>query len=156
MSITSAILSWISAVATLREKLPRIELVLRTASFTESLRLLANGESDLHSGVSTPESPCLPTCLRRERLLDLTAGIGGGEGHAILDDNPGPRQSSNYPWIDFNPPALNRRLDREAGMHVTTVLRADTVGLFLMTTGPGHCLFGQNSQNYRFAIWGAQ
>lgn len=155
MDITSTISPWIAAVAALRENLPGIELALHTASFTESLRLLANGESDLHSGVSTSANSCLPTYLRRERLLDLTAGIGGGEGHALLDDYPGLRQRSNYPWIDFAPPA-GPALYRETGKRVTMVLWAGAAGLFLITAGPGHCLFDQNYQNYRFAIRGAQ
>ena len=155
MDTTSTISQWIAAVAALREHLPGIELALHTASFTESLRLLANGKSNLHSGVSTSANPCLPTYLRREPLLDLTAGIGGGEGHALLDDNPGPRQRSNYPWIDFAPPAGPALYREETGKRVTMVLWASATGLFLMTAGPGHCLFDQNNQNYRFAIWGA-
>ena len=46
---------WMQAVLapaceTFREKLPGVELVLRTAPFAEGLRLLTRGESDLHCG----------------------------------------------------------------------------------------------------------
>ena len=55
------------AVATFRESMPGVALTLRTASFTEGLRLLANGDSDLHCGGDDTGEP-LPAFLRREPI----------------------------------------------------------------------------------------
>ena len=54
------------------EALPGVELALRTAPFAEGLRLLENGESDLHCGGAYPGRP-LPAFLRRERFVELNS-----------------------------------------------------------------------------------
>ena len=82
------------AIAAFREKL----LTLRTAPFAERLRLLDNGESDLHCGDVEVGGP-LPAFLRRKRFLDLTAGIAADEGHPLLEDKPGPADLAAWPWI---------------------------------------------------------
>ena len=136
-----------------REKLPGVELTLRTAPFAEGLRLLARGESDLHCG-GLDAGEHLPAFLRRERFLDLTAGIVAGEGHPLLDGNPAPGDLAAYPWIDFDRPvpagvlpatpdadrpgldSVLERLFRDTGRHVATILRAGAAGLFPIATGP--------------------
>ena len=95
------------AIAAFREKL----LTLRTASFAQGLWLLEKGESDLHcSGVEA--GGALPAFLRRERFLDLTAGIAADEGHPLLEGKPGTTDLATWPCIEFDPPALDILLDR--------------------------------------------
>ena len=136
------------AVARYREALPGVELALRTAPFAEGLRLLENGESDLHCGGIDAGAP-LPSFLWREHILDTTAGIVAHEDHPLLAGRPAVRDLVRYPWIDCggtaaaadrnDPPSLTGVLDAlyaRTAKRVKTVVRADTVGLFLLATGP--------------------
>ena len=130
------------ALAGFRERAPGIALTLRAAPFAEGLRLLVRGESDLHCGGADPGDP-LPAFLRRERFPDIAAGIVAAEGHPLLDGTPAPALSPGdlaaWPWIDFDPPALDRlleRLFRDTGRRAAAVLRAGAAGLFPMATGP--------------------
>ena len=141
------------ALARYREALPGVELALRTAPFAEGLRLLENGESDLHCGGADPGRP-LPAFLRRERFLELTAAIVAGDGHPLLTRRPSVRDLSGYPWIDYDAPAFTApaavppgdpetsldpvldRLFRETGRRVTTRLRAGAAALLPMAAGP--------------------
>ena len=106
------------AIARYREALPGVELALRTAPFAEGLRLLENGESDLHCGGADPGRP-LPAFLRRERFIELTAAIVAGDGHPLLTRRPSVRDLSGYPWIDYDAPALSPgarpRISRRSG-----------------------------------------
>ena len=70
-----------------RDTCPGIELTLRTASFAAGLRRLARGESDLHCGAVDAGAP-LPAFLRRERVLDTTAGIVAHAEHPLLAGRP--------------------------------------------------------------------
>ena len=71
------------AIASFHQSCPGIELDLVTATRTEGLRLLASGESDLHcGGIDTGD--LLPSSLRRERFLDMTAGIVAWRDHPLL------------------------------------------------------------------------
>ena len=130
------------ALAGFRERAPGIALTLRAAPFAEGLRLLLRGEADLHCGGADPGDP-LPAFLRRERFPDVTAGIVAAEGHPLLDGTPAPALSPGdlaaWPWIDFDPPALDRLLERlflDTGRRAATVLRAGAAGLFPMAAGP--------------------
>ena len=141
------------AIARYREALPGVELALRTAPFAEGLRLLENGESDLHCGGADPGRP-LPAFLRRERFIELTAAIVAGDGHPLLTRRPSLRDLSGYPWIDYGAPAFTapaavppgdpetsldpvlERLFRETGRRVTTRLRAGAAALLPMAAGP--------------------
>ena len=141
------------ALARYREALPGVELALRTAPFAEGLRLLENGESDLHCGGADPGRP-LPAFLRRERFIELTAAIVAGDGHPLLTRRPSVRDLSGYPWIDYDAPAFTapaavppgdpetsldpvlERLFRETGRRVTTRLRAGAAALLPMAAGP--------------------
>ena len=146
------------AAAAFRERAPGVGLALRTAPFADGLRLLADGGSDLHFGGPDPGHP-LPAFLRRERFLDLTAGIVARAGHPLLGTAPDPGDLAAWPWIDFDAPAatataaappaatptdygpasldrLLERLFRETGRRVETVLRAGAAGLSVMADGP--------------------
>ena len=143
---------WMQAVlapvlARFHRKAPGIELKLRTAPFAEGLRLLANGESEMHCGGIDSDEP-LPPFLRRERFLNMTAGIVANEGHPLLAAAPAVGDLAGYPWIDYDTPVpavpgdgrpslkqLLDRLTRDTGRRVTTVVQAGSVGLFLMATG---------------------
>ena len=143
------------AAAAFRERAPGVALALRTAPFADGLRLLADGESDLHCGGADP-GHLLPAFLRRERFLDLTAGIVARAGHPLLGTAPAPGDLAAWPWIDFDaataapagtaaapdgdgPASLDLLLDRlfrETGRRVATVLRAGAAGLSVMADGP--------------------
>ena len=91
----------------------------------------------------------LPAFLRREPLLDTTAGIVAHAEHPLLDGRPAVGNLSRYPWIDFDaaaPAAPNRvgqttldcllgQLFRQTGNRATTILRASAASLFLMASG---------------------
>ena len=78
---TEAVLA--RAAARFHERYPAIELNIETATRAEGLRLLARGETDLHcGGIDAGER--LPDHLRRERFLDMSAGIVAWHGHPLL------------------------------------------------------------------------
>ena len=139
----SATPMWMEAVlapaaAAFRKLLPAVGLTLRTALFTEGLRLLEAGESDLHCGGPDPGQP-LPAFLRRERFLDMTAGIVAHAGHPLLDGTPTIADLTEYPWIEFGTPSpddMPALLFRETGRRVPTVMHAGAAGLSPMATGP--------------------
>ena len=135
------------AIARFRDTCHGVELTLRTASFVDGLRLLARGESDLHCGAIDPGAP-LPAFLRRDHVLDTTAGIVARAEHPLLAGRPAVRDLVSWPWIDYggaapaaagsdpSPDGVLDALYARTGQRVKTVLRADAAGLFLLTTGP--------------------
>ena len=137
------------AIARFRDTCPGIELTLRTASFAAGLRRLTRGESDLHCGAIDAGAP-LPAFLRRDHVLDTTAGIVAHAEHPLLAGRPAVRDLVSWPWIDYGgtaqpaaggsgPPSPDGVLDAlhaRTGRRVKTVLRADAAGLFLLATGP--------------------
>ena len=66
---------------------PRVGLTLRTVPFSEGLRTLESGESDLHCGGVDGGQP-LPAYLRREPLLRVTAGIVVRRDHPLQRAGP--------------------------------------------------------------------
>ena len=136
------------AAARFHDAFPQIELRLATATRAEGLRRLADGAADLHCGGIDADEP-LPEFLRRERFLDMTAGVVAWRGHPLLAAKVTRRDLSRYPWIDFDWPAtpspgdgrpsLDALLDRLGATvptRVKTVLRAGTAGLLLMAGSP--------------------
>ena len=123
---------------------PEVELELRTASWREGVRLLADGESDLHcGGVDTGEA--LLGFLRRERFIELTAGVAAARDHPLHAARPRPRELAGWPWIDLDGEpadcrpslaALLGEIGGRAGRRVRPVLRAESSGLLLLATGP--------------------
>ena len=136
-----------------RERLRALVMAVIDQPFTERLRLMTSGQTDLHCGGANTNLP-LPAYLRRERFLDLTAGIVAREGQPPLECKPVVRELSDYLWIDYDSPAsaaqaatppdagssslgrLLERLYRQTARRVTAILRAGNPGMFL-TAAPG-------------------
>ena len=70
------------AAARFHDAFPHIELRLDTTR-AEGLRRLADGATDLNCGGIDADEP-LPDFLRRERFLDMTAGVVASSGHLLL------------------------------------------------------------------------
>ena len=136
------------AIARFRESCPGMELILHTTPWAEGVRLLANGDSDIHCGGIDTDEP-LPQFLRRERLLDMTWGIVAHRDHPLHSESVSDDALAEYPWIDFDAPmrplngrggpslanVLDQLYDR-TGRRVKSVIRSGSAGLFLMGTGP--------------------
>ena len=71
------------AIVRFHNAFPAIELRLETTTRVEGLRRLEHGESDLHCGGIDEDEP-LPDFLRRERFLDVTAGIVASRDDPLL------------------------------------------------------------------------
>ena len=87
------------AAARFHDAFPHIELRLDTTTRAEGLRRLADGATDLHCGGIDGDEP-LPDFLRRERFLDMTAGVvasGGSSGNAAGGSSAGASASSGQP-----------------------------------------------------------
>ena len=121
----------------LRGPLRPLARPLATATRAEGLRHLADGDEPL------------PDFLRRERILDMTAGVVVSSGHPLLAAKVTRRDLSRYLWIDFDWPAtaspgdgrpsldaLLEGLGDTVPVRVRTVLRAGTAGLLVMADGP--------------------
>lgn len=144
---------WMRAViapAALRfQKLcPGIGLSLRTVPFSEGVRLLAGGASDLHCGGIDGGQP-LPGFLRREPLLKVTAGIVARHDHPLHAARPTPDDLVHSPWLDCYSSAragadergpslagVLERLRERTGERAGPVLRAGAAGLLLLAEGP--------------------
>ena len=144
---------WMGAVlpeiiAKFHETCPGVEVKLKTTPLSEGIRLLANGDSDLHCGGINSNEP-LPQFLRSERFLDMTWGIVADKSHPLHSGFAGEEVLADYPWIDFDAPlrsdaangrpsltgVLDQLYDR-TGRRVKTVTRAGSGGLSLMRVGP--------------------
>ena len=136
------------AIARFHERFPAVELDVEIATRAEGLRLLEQGRSDLHcGGIDTAET--LPAYLRRERFLDMTAGIVAWHDHPLLGRTITDDDLARSPWIDYDAPAmavsgerrpsladLLERLYQNTHTRVQTVIRTGSAGLFLMASGP--------------------
>ena len=110
------------ALARFHRDCPRIEIRLETASRAEGLRLLGDGESDLHCG-GIDAGELLHESLRRERFLDETAGVVAWQGHPLIAGGAvADEDLARCPWVDFGrDPSLANLLDR---LHQATNIRA--------------------------------
>ena len=134
----------VPAVAAFHAAFPAVELRLRSASWRDGVRLLADGESDLHcGGLDTGET--LPGFLRRERFIDLTDGVAAARDHPLSAAAPDPGDLAGWPWIDLDGqasgdgPSLAGLLDEigaRAGRRVRALLRTGSTGLLLLAAGP--------------------
>ena len=136
------------AATRFQEVFPAIELRLATATRAEGLRLLADGRSNLHCG-GIDDGRRLPDFLRRERFVDLTAGIVARRDHPLFARDVTGDDLARCPWIDVDAstapapgdprPSLGALLDRlheTTHTRVTTIVRSGPAALFLMATGP--------------------
>ena len=136
------------AVAWFHEAFPDVELKLHAMTFLEAIRLLVNGESDLHCGRIDTERH-LPAILRRESFLDMTSRIVARSDHPLHGGEVTCRDLAEWPWIDCEAPASMRddedrsplaelldEISARSGIHVRTVVRAGPAGLALMGAGP--------------------
>ena len=144
---------WMRAVvapATLRFQTehPDVGLTLRTATFSEGVRLLVDGAGEMHCG-GIDDGRALPAFLRREPLLRVTAGIVARRDHPLHSARPTPGDLVHHPWLDCyasartapgaRGPSLTSILERlreRTGEHAGPVLRAGAAGLVLLAEGP--------------------
>ena len=128
--------------------MPRVELRLDAATRAEGMRLLAAGAADLHCG-GVDEGERLPAHLRRERFVDLTAGIVAARRHPLHERAASLDDLARCPWVDYDAPAgiapndprpslprLLAELHQRTLTHVREVVRTGSAGLLLLTTGP--------------------
>ncbi|MDE0406973.1 MAG: LysR family transcriptional regulator [Alphaproteobacteria bacterium] len=136
------------AVARFHDAFPDVELKLHAMTFLEGIRLLVNGESDLHCGRIDVERQ-LPAILRRESFLDMTSRIVACSDHPLHAGEVTCSDLTEWPWIDCEASARTRddedrsplaelldEISARTGKHVRTVVRAGPAGLALMGTGP--------------------
>lgn len=127
---------------------PDVGLSLRTMPFSDGMRLLEGGASDLHCGGIDGGQP-LPGYLRREPLLNLTAGIVARRDHPLHAARPTPEDLVHSPWLDCysSSPTVSEeggpsladileQLRRRTGERAGPVLRAGATGLLLLAKGP--------------------
>ena len=136
------------AVARFHDAFPDVELKLHAMTFLEGIRLLVNGESDLHCGRIDVERQ-LPAILRRESFLDMTSRIVACSDHPLHAGEVTCGDLAEWPWIDCEASARTQddedrsplaelldEISARTGKHVRTVVRAGPAGLALMSTGP--------------------
>ena len=137
-----------ATIARFHETRPGVELKLQIASRKEGIRLLTNGESDLHCGGIDTNEP-LPLFLRRDHFLDMTWGIVAHRDHPLHSSELTWDDLADYPWIDYDAPmkmevgnglpsvsVVLDDLHKGTGKRVRTIIRTDSVDLCLMGTGP--------------------
>ena len=136
------------AAARFHKSFPGIELKIETATRPEGLQRLAIGRSDLHcGGIDSGER--LPAFLRRERFINITAGIVAHRNHPLLVGDVSYDDLAQCPWIDYDAPQLQANdpaspalgdllsvVDDRTVSRVKTFVRTGTAGLLLMTRGP--------------------
>ena len=136
------------AVARFHDAFPDVELRLHAMTFLEGIRLLVNGESDLHCGRIDAERR-IPAFLRRESFFNMTSSIVARSDHPLHFGKVTCDDLVEWPWIDCEAPArtqddeelspLAELLDELfaiTGKRVRKVVRAGPAGLALMGTGP--------------------
>ena len=135
-------------IARFHESFPRIGLMVETTSRPEGLRRLVRGDSDLHCG-GIDDGERLPDHLRRDRCVDLTAGIVAHRDHPLLSRNVTVDDLAQWPWIDFYAPIMSpldpvkcslesifEQLHERTSGRVRTIVRTSSASLFLMANGP--------------------
>ena len=121
-------------LAGFRERALGIALALRAAPFSEGLRLLVRGETDLHCGGANP-GDTLPAFLRRERFPDIAAGISAADTCRRANRSLGHGSAATMPRSDRHPsdstasgpfiPALPRRPECPSGSFRSCALREE-------------------------------
>ena len=136
---------------------PGIQLQLRTRSYSDAMEDLINGVSDLHCGGFDNDLP-LPQFLKRECMMSMKLGVVANAAHPIFYKNkPTYDDLAEYPWLaymgenalvgknalfttdDNDIPLVNTVLEElyeKCGKRVSSIVRCDISGLFLMGTAP--------------------
>ena len=127
---------------------PSIELNVDCTTRAEGLQRLANGWTDLHCGGVDNEER-VPDYLRRERFLEVTAGIVASQDHPLLSQRVTYEDLAVWPWIDYDASNVSARVpvqssltDLLAELYQHTKVRARTIvrngngSLLLMASGP--------------------
>lgn len=135
-------------VARFHVAFPDVELRLHAVTFLEGIRLLVNGESDLHCGRIDVERQ-LPAILRRESFLNMESCIVARSDHPLHAGEVTCHDLVEWPWIDCEAPARTQDDEEQSPLgelfeeifaatqkRVRTVVRAGPAGLALMGTGP--------------------
>ena len=135
-------------VARFHDAFPDVELRLHAMTFLEGIRLLVNGESDLHCGRIDAERH-LPAILRRESFLNMTSCIVARSDHPLHAGKVTCDDLVEWPWIDCEAPARTQDDEERSPLaelldelfartrkRVRKVVRAGPAGLALMGTGP--------------------
>ena len=138
------------AVVRFHEVYPGIELKLRTASASEGIRRLIDGENDLHCGGVDVHHP-FPPFLGCRGFLKVTSGIVAHRTHPLQGGAVALQDLADYPWIDYggpvphlsaggnDRPSVAKIMDdlyRRTSKRVKTIVRAGAVGLFMLGSGP--------------------
>jgi len=136
------------AVARFHAAFPDVELRLHAMTFLEGIRLLINGESDLHCGRIDTERH-LPAFLRRESFLNMRSSIVARSDHPLHSGKVACDDLVEWPWIDCEAPARTQDDEEQSPLaelldelfartrkRVRTVVRAGPAGLALMGMGP--------------------
>ena len=87
--------------------------------------------------------------MRRERFVDVTAGVVAARAHPLHARRVTPADLTRYPWIDFDAaaapqpgdphpslPALLEALHQTTHRRARTLVRSAPLGLWAMATGP--------------------
>ena len=135
-------------VARFHDAFPDVELRLHAKTFLEGIRLLVNGESDLHCGRIDAERH-LPSFLRRESFLNMTSSIVARSDHPLHTGKVTCDDLVEWPWIDCEAAARTQDDEEQSPLaelldelfartrkRVRKVVRAGPAGLALMGTGP--------------------
>lgn len=126
-------------LARFHQDCPGIEIRLEIASRTEGLRLLSDGENDLHCG-GGDAGELLNASLRRERFFDETAGIVAWRGHPLFSRHVANEDLARCPWVNFcqEPPPtdLLGQLYAATNIRAKIVLKTGSASLSIMKGSP--------------------
>lgn len=127
---------------------PNVELNVDCTTRAEGLRHLARGVTDLHCG-GIDSGKRVPDYLRRDRFLEVTAGIVAHQDHPLLTRPVTYADLAAYPWIDYDAPNGSGRepaqsslkdllaeLHQHTNVQARTVVRHGSGSLLLMASGP--------------------
>ena len=146
-----------------QKQYPGITIQIKTKSYSEGVEDLIDGNSDMHCGGFDNDDP-LPQFIRRKHITTMQLGVMANAAHPIFDKkNPTYSDLVDYPWITHSMdsrqtavnsnPAFTSILDElfeKCGKRVSTIVRCDMTGLFLIGTGP-YLAYGAINFASRFA-----
>ena len=136
------------AIRKFHQTFPNIELNVDCATRAEGLRRLVSGLTDLHCG-GIDNGEAVPDFLRRDRFLEVTAGIVAHQDHTLLARPATYDDLAACPWIDYDASnasgrepaqlsikALLAQLHQHTKVKARTVVRHGNGSLLLLASGP--------------------